>query len=83
MKKLNKILVKRIRLTIFFRIHLPPPVLHLLICFTIYACAQRGYELDIISVIIYSTNTCKYVIKFDVNHNKSSDYNQVSFITEI
>ena len=68
MKKINKILVKRIRLTIFFRIHLPLPVhvLHLLICFTIYACAQRGYELDIISVIIYPTNTCKYVIKFDV-----------------
>ena len=37
-------------------------------CFTIYACAQRVYELDIISVIIYSTNTCKYVIKFDLNH---------------
>ena len=55
------------------------------ICVTIYACAQRArvYELDIISVITYSTNTCKYVIKFDENHNKSSDYNQVSFISEI
>ena len=83
MKKLNKILVKRIRLTIFF----PNPLTFTCITFVdllyhLRVCPAWLWARHNISVI-YPTNTCKYVIKFDVDHNKSSDYNQVSFIIEI
>ena len=57
---------------------LPLPVLHLLksdLPFTRVSSVYI-YELDIISVI---TKTCKYVIKFDVNHNKSSDLQSSQF----